>query len=402
MSPPLRLFVVAGEPSGDILAAALVGALRDLAPGGVELCGVGGERLEAAGLRSLFPMEELAVMGLAEVLPRLPGLRRRLSATAAAAAAWKPDAVVTVDSPGFNLRLLASLRDLPSRRIHYVAPQAWAWRPGRAAALPALLDRLLVVLPFEPAFFARYGVETLFVGHPAIERVPMHGDRRGFVARHGLGDAGPVLLLLPGSRRQELARHLPVLGQATAELRRRFPRLRTVLPTLPHLLTMVEAEIGDWPLRPVVIEGEAERMAAFAAADLALTASGTATLELALAGVPMIVAHRLHPVTGLVARRLINVPNVALANLVLGRQVVPELLQSACRADRLIEAADGLLRDDRAIAAQRAALAEIRGRLTVSGEAPSRRAARAVLEAVGPAVQRRSAIGTNGRWASPV
>lgn len=402
MSPPLRLFIVAGEPSGDIMAAALVGALRDLAPGGVELRGVGGERLEAAGLRSLFPMEELAVMGLAEVLPRLPGLRRRLSATAAAVAAWQPDAVVTVDSPGFNLRLLAGLRGLPSRRIHYVAPQAWAWRPGRAAALPALLDRLLVVLPFEPAFFARYGVETLFVGHPAIERVPMHGDRRGFVARHGLGDAGPVLLLLPGSRRQELARHLPVLGRATAELRRRFPRLRAVLPTLPHLLAMVEAEIGDWPLRPVVIEGEAERMAAFAAADLALTASGTVTLELALAGVPMIVAHRLHPVTGLVARRLIDVPNVTLANLVLGRQVVPELLQSACRADRLVEAADSLLRDDRAIAAQRAALAEIRGRLAAGSETPSRCAARAVLETVGPPAQPRSAIGTKARFGSPV
>ena len=402
MSPPLRLFIVAGEPSGDIMAAALVGALRDLAPGGVELRGVGGERLEAAGLRSLFPMEELAVMGLAEVLPRLPGLRRRLSATAAAVAAWQPDAVVTVDSPGFNLRLLAGLRGLPSRRIHYVAPQAWAWRPGRAAALPALLDRLLVVLPFEPAFFARYGVETLFVGHPAIERVPMHGDRRGFVARHGLGDAGPVLLLLPGSRRQELARHLPVLGRATAELRRRFPRLRAVLPTLPHLLAMVEAEIGDWPLRPVVIEGEAERMAAFAAADLALTASGTVTLELALAGVPMIVAHRLHPVTGLVARRLIDVPNVTLANLVLGRQVVPELLQSACRADRLVEAADSLLRGDRAIAAQRAALAEVRGRLAAGSEAPSRCAARAVLETVGPPAQPRSAIGTKARFGSPV
>ena len=402
MNAPLRLFVVAGEPSGDIMAAALVEALRELAPAGIELRGVGGERLEAQGLRSLFPMEELAVMGLAEVLPRLPNLRRRLMATVEAVGQWKPDIVLTVDSPGFNLRLLGRLRGLPLRRVHYVAPQAWAWRPGRAAALAGLVDRLLVVLPFEPAFFARHGVEARFVGHPAIERVRGDGDRRGFVARHGLGDAGPVLLLLPGSRRQELARHLPVLGQATAELRRRFPRLRTVLPTLAHLLPTIEAEIGDWPLRPVVVTGEAERMAAFAAGDLALTASGTATLELALAGVPMIVAHRLHPLTALAARRLIRVPHVSLANLVLGRQVVPELLQSECRAEVLAQQADRLLRDDDAVAAQRAALAEIRACLAVGSEAPSRCAARVALEAAGPPDQPRSASGTKARFGSPV
>ena len=384
MSRPLRLFTVAGEPSGDIIGAGLIGALRELAPAGIEIAGVGGERLEAVGLRSLFPMEELAVMGLAEVLRHLPGLRRRLLQTVETVRQWRPDVVVTIDSPGFNLRFLERLRGLPLRRVHYVAPQAWAWRPGRAATLAGLVDRLLAVLPFEPVFFARHGVACEFVGHPAIERVSAQGDRRGFVARHGLGDAWPILLLLPGSRRQELARHLPVLGQATAALRLGFPRLRAMLPTLAHLGPTVREEIRDWPLRPVVVEDEAERMAAMAAGDLALTASGTVTLELALAGVPMIVAHCVHPLTAWLARRLIEVPHVCLANLVSGRQAVPELLQSECRPERLAAAAETLLRDERAAAAQRNALAGIRASLAVGDEAPSRRAARAVLRVARP------------------
>lgn len=380
MSRPLRLFVVAGEPSGDLLAGALVEAMRGLVPAGIELSGIGGERLQAAGLKSLFAMDELSVMGLVEVLPRLASLRRRLIETAEAVRRAQPDIVVTVDSPGFNLRLLGRLRGLPLRRLHYVAPQAWAWRPRRAAGLAGLVDRLLAVLPFEPAFFAGYGVEASFVGHPVVERIPAQGDRRGFLARHGLGDAGPILLLLPGSRRQELARHLPVLGEASAGLRHRFPRLRSVLPALPHLRAEIEAETRSWPLRPLIVTGEAERLAALAAGDLALAASGTVTLELGLAGVPMIVAHRLHPLTGLIARRMIQVPHVALVNLVLGRRVVPELLQSGCTGEAVAHAAGVLLGDSDAVATQRAALSGLRRRLLAdSGEPPSLCAARAAL-----------------------
>ena len=386
MSRRLRLFVVAGEPSGDLLGGALVEAMRGLAPFDIELAGVGGERLQAAGLHSLFPMEELSVMGLVEVLPRLALLRRRMLQSVEAVRQAQPDLVVTVDSPGFNLRLLARLSGLPLRRLHYVAPQAWAWRPERAAALAGLVDRLLAVLPFEPAFFARYGVEASFVGHPAVERIPIHGDRRGFVARHGLGDARPIVLLLPGSRRQELGRHLPVLGEASARLRLRFPRLRTVLPTLPHLAGEIGDQTKSWPVRPVIVAGEAQRLGAFAAGDLALTASGTATLELGLAGVPMIVAHRLHPLTGLMARWLIQAPHVALVNLVLGQPVVPELLQSACTGEAVALAAANLLGDEHAIAAQRDALAGLRSRLLpASGEKPSLCAARAALATCRPA-----------------
>ncbi len=381
---PLRLFVVAGEPSGDILAGALVERLAGLAAQPVELSGVGGDHLCGLGLRPLFAMQELAVMGLAEVVPRLPQLRRRLAETAAAVAETRPDLLLTVDSPGFNLRLLRRLSGLRLPKVHYVAPQAWAWRPGRAAALAGLADRLLALLPFEPAFFARYGIAADFVGHPAVERVPSPGEGRHFLARHGLGDAAPVVLLLPGSRRQEWRRHLPIFGRAAALLRHRLPRLRAVLLAGQGAAAEMAAATADWPMRPVLVSGEAERRGAFACAGLALTASGTVTLELGLAGVPMVVAHRLHPLTGLIAARLIRVPRVALANLVLGRAVAPELLQGACTAEAVAEAAGALLADDAAAAAQRTALRGLAGLLVPpSGEPPSLAAAHAVLATLG-------------------
>lgn len=380
----LRLFVVAGEPSGDMMAAELVRTLRTLAPGGVDLIGVGGEHLCGEGLRPLFPMEELSVMGLIEVLPRLRNLRRRLRQTIQAGHELSPDLILTVDSPGFNLRLLAGLRDSGLRRVHYVLPQVWAWRPGRIASLRGLADRWLAVLPFEPDFVAGKGIEVEFVGHPAVERIRPGEGRRSFISRHGLGDAGPILLLMPGSRRQELGRHLPMLGEVSSRLRHDFPRLRTVLPTLPHLAREVADAVSAWPLRPFVAASDGDRRAAMMAADLAITASGTATLELGIAGVPMIVAHRLHPLTAILARRMIRVPHVALANLVLGGAVVPELLQADCRADLVTATAGGLLRNYAAVAAQRESFSRLPALLQPGGrEPPSLRAARAVLDVAG-------------------
>ncbi|MFW5680935.1 MAG: lipid-A-disaccharide synthase, partial [Pseudomonadota bacterium] len=282
----LKVFVVAGETSGDFLAARL---LRALAPevGGLQLDGVGGEDLAKLGLESRFPMEELSLMGLAEIVPHLPRLIRRLGETAAAARAFEPDLVLTVDAPAFTLRVLHRLRDLDVPKVHYVAPQAWAWRPGRAAKLQDLVDRLLVVLPFEPAFFARYGVEAVDVGHPIVEQVPAlpaFFDR----TRH----APPVLCLLPGSRRAEIERHLPVLRGAVERLAKRFAGLRCVLPTPPARAAQVEAATRDWPA-PLVVEANPERrFARYAEADLALAASGTVGLELALARLPTVVLYR--------------------------------------------------------------------------------------------------------------
>jgi lipid-A-disaccharide synthase len=381
MTLPLRLFVVAGEPSGDLLGAALVAALRRLSPRPLRIDGVGGPALIGQGLRRAFPMQELTVMGLAEVLPRLAGLARRLDQVARRVRGSAPDLVLTVDSPGFNLRLLRRIGAGPWRRVHYVAPQAWAWAPWRAARLAGLMDRLLALLPFEPAFFAGFGVEARFVGHPVVERMTEPGDRDGFIARHRLGEAAPILLLLPGSRRQEVERHLPVLGEALTRLRPSHPRLAVVLAAAPGQMSRIAEMLRTWLPRPIVVEAARERVDAMAAADLAIAASGTATLELALKGVPMLVAHRLHPLTGLMAQHLVRLPHVALVNIILDRPVVPELLQWACTPDRIGRATRALLDDPAARLAQRSAFAELAAMLRpADGALPSEAAARAVLE----------------------
>ncbi|HET6469834.1 MAG TPA: lipid-A-disaccharide synthase, partial [Geminicoccaceae bacterium] len=243
----LRLFVVAGEPSADRLGGGLVAALRALAPGPVELGGVGGPALAAAGLRPLFPMEELALMGLVEVLPALPRLRRRLGETERAARAFRPDAVLTIDGPGFNLRLLRRLRDLACPRVHYVAPQAWAWRPGRARRLAGLADRVLLLLPFEEAFFRGYGVPCTLVGHPVIEAAPPAEAPEAFRARLGVAPDAPLLCLLPGSRASEVRRHLPVMRAVLARLAAASPELRLVLPTVSGVAAAVRAGVAGWP-----------------------------------------------------------------------------------------------------------------------------------------------------------
>jgi lipid-A-disaccharide synthase len=396
---PLRLFVVAGEPSADRLGGRLVAALQDLAPGPVELLGVGGPELRAAGLRPLFAMEELALMGLVEILPHLPRLWRRLGETERAVRAFRPDVVLTIDAPGFNLRLLERLRGAVGAKVHYVAPQAWAWRPGRARRLLGLVDRLLLLLPFEPAFFARYGIPCTLVGHPVIEQPDAAEPPAAFRARLGLADAAPLLCLMPGSRLGEVRRHLPMMREVVGRLAVPWPRLGAVLPTVSGLGQMVRTVTGAWPRPPVVLDQEADRRAAMAAADLALTASGTATLELALAGTPMVVMHRLHPLTGLLARRLLRVPHVSLVNLVLERDAVPELLQERCEPDAISVTLRRLLDQPAARGAQRRALAGLRGRLVGPGAAaPSRLAARAVLEAAAAGAARPGPVRASPRW----
>ncbi len=369
----LRVFVVAGETSGDFLAARL---LRALAPqvGGLELMGVGGPELGRLGLESRFPMDELSLMGFAEVVPHLPRLIRRLGETAAAARTMRPDLVLTVDAPAFTLRVLHRLRDLEAAKVHYVAPQAWAWRPGRAAKLAHLVDRLLAVLPFEPAFFARYGVDAVDVGHPIVEQVPalpaFLDRRRG---------ERPLLCLLPGSRRGEIARHVPILRGTVAHLAKHHSGLGCVLPTPPAREGEVRALTADWPV-PLTIEADPERrFACYAAADLALAASGTVGLELALARLPTVVLYRTSWLTAAVARRLIQVPYVSLINLVADTAVVPELLQERCTPTELAKASRTLLGDETVWRAQVRALDGVAKQLGAGGRPPSERAAAEVL-----------------------
>ncbi len=383
----MHIFLVAGEPSGDRLGAALMAGLRALAPG-VRFSGVGGPAMAAEGLQSLFPMAELSVMGLLEVLPRYPALRRRMIETAEALVAAAPDAVVTIDSPDFCLRVLARARAARPglRTIHYVAPSVWAWRPGRARRMAPLVDHVLALLPFEPPLMEAAGMGCSFVGHPAAAAPPATpAEVTAFRARHGLG-AAPVLLALPGSRRGEVARLAPVFGQALASLVARRPDLRVVVPAVAALGAEVRARVAGWPGAPVVIvEGEAPagaKAAAFGAARAAIAASGTVSLELAAAGVPMVIGYDMNPLTRAIVGRLLRVDTVTLVNLVSNTRAVPEFLGARCRADLIAPAVAALLDDGPARDAQMRAMDLAMGRLGRGGEAPGLRAARAVLGAI--------------------
>jgi lipid-A-disaccharide synthase len=389
---PTQVFVLAGEPSGDMLGGRLLQALKDQAGDQLEFFGVGGPRMAERGLVSLFPMEELSLIGFAEILPHLPRLAARLSETATEIRRRKPALVLTIDSPGFALRLQRRLGGLSMLRMHYVAPQVWAWRQQRAARLAGDVDHLMALLPFEPPFFERYGLSCSFVGHPITEEAGREGDGMRFRRRYGVPPDAPQICLLPGSRRGEVLQHLPLLGHAVAVLWQRFPRLRLVLPTLAGIAPLVKQLVAGWKVPALVLEDRAERFDAYAASWLAIAASGTVSLEAALAGLPLITIYRTGPVTAWLARRLIKVPHVNLVNLILGRPAVPELLQEDCHPERIAAAAARLIKEEDLRRDQQAALAEAVARLGgTDARSPSQCAAARVLEVMANAQQRRTA-----------
>ena len=379
----MRIFVIAGEPSGDALGAGLMAALRDV-QSDVTFAGVGGAGMEAQGLRSIFPMSDLSVMGLAEILPRYPRLRRRLAQTIRAAQAFRPDILLTVDSPGFTLRVARALkRRLPVHTVHYGAPSVWAWRPHRARRLRGVVDHLLALFPFEPPLFEEHGIRCTFVGHPAAHAPQATGARGAALGqRLGIGDA-PMLLLLPGSRGAEVARLMPVMGQTLSLLQSHIPTLRPVLLPAPAVAGQVHRLMRDWPVVSDMLDlnttdpdAAMQRSAAMQAADVALAASGSVTLELAAAGTPMVVAYDMHPVTRALVRRMLVADTVTLVNRVTDTRAVPEFLGRNCRPEPIAAALRGLLRD---ATGQKAALALCTDRLRRDGSA-SDAAARAVLD----------------------
>jgi lipid-A-disaccharide synthase len=374
---PLPLiYLIAGEPSGDLLGGRLMRALRRRAD--VAFSGIGGEAMAAEGLVSLFPMRELSLMGLLEVLPRLRDLRRRLGETVADIAAKRPDVVVTIDSPGFSFRVLRAVAPLGIRRVHYVAPQVWAWREGRVKHYPGLWDRLLCLLPFEPAFFARHGLPATFVGHPVLESGCDSGDAARFRARYHLAAEDRVLIVMPGSRPGEVSRHLPLLD---ATLRQLGSRVLPVIPLADQVADVVRIGTAGWSPSPVLIAESGDKHDAFAAAAAALTKSGTSTLELALAGVPMVVTYRANPVTIWLVRRMARVKYASILNLLAEREVVPELLQQGATPENLCAALEKILTEGGA-AAQRAAFTNYLPLLRPPEGLPSDAAAEAVLSLI--------------------
>jgi lipid-A-disaccharide synthase len=382
-----RIWLLAGEASGDVLGARLIAALRARRPD-LSFRGVGGPRMLEAGLPdSLFPMADLAVMGLAEVLPRVGLLRTRLNAVVADITATRPDVVVTIDSPGFCLRVLKRIRGLGLKRIQYVAPQVWAWRESRVRHFPGLWDRLLCLLPFEEAFFAGHGIPARFVGHPVLQSGAGDGDGARFRARHDIAPDAPVLILMPGSRRNEAPRLLPVFGRTVARLSTDFPNLVPVIPVSPVVQALVAEKTAAWRTKPILITDVNEKHDAYAAAGAALTKSGTSTLELALAGVPMAVTYRVNPITGALARRMIRVPHVAMVNLLAGRELVPELLQQDCAPEKLRATVAALLTEPALGAAQRAGFCDVMESLRAPEGQPADAAAFEVLALLEQSVQ---------------
>lgn len=375
MTRPPLIYLIAGEPSGDILGARLIRALRQKRPDAV-MTGIGGAGMAAEGLSSLFPIHELAVMGLLEVLPRVLRLRALLKQAVADILARRPDVVVTIDSPGFTLRVLDALRDSGLKRAHYVAPQVWAWRENRVRRYPGLWDQLLCLLPFEPAFFARHNLPATFVGHPVLESGTMAGDAHRFRQRHGVAAESPVLTIMPGSRHTEVSRLLPILE---ATLRRLAEPVVPVVPLAGPVADTVRRHTAYWPVPPILVDRPEEKFDAFAASAAALTKSGTSTLELAVAGVPMVVTYKVNPLSAALARRLFRVKYASIANLLLDRPLVPELLQGDAQPEMLAYELQRLLHDPAEVAAQRKGFAQVLSMLRPPEGTPSAAAAEAVL-----------------------
>ncbi len=382
---PLVVFLIAGEESGDQLGGPLMEEIAARAGRPVRFVGIGGRRMEAAGLSSLFPLSDIALMGLDEIIRRLPFLLSRIRETADAVVAARPDALVIIDAPDFTHRVARRVRrrapDIPV--VDYVSPTVWAWRPGRARAMARYVDTVLAVLPFEPAVHRRLGgPPCVYVGHPVLE--PMEAVR---AARAERPDGGPpTLLVLPGSRRSEVSRLMEPFGAAVARLAADVPDMRVVLPAVDHVAEAVAERAGSWAVRPEVVRGVEAKRAAFVAADAALAASGTVTLELGIAGVPMVVAYRLDRAFRLVKRingmfPIVTARSMVLSNIVLDGRPIPEFLDDEVTGEALAAAVLPLLAGGAARERQLAALAELSGRMALpGGAAPSEIAAEAVLD----------------------
>ncbi len=380
------LFLVAGESSGDALGARLIRALRRLTGGTLEIHGIGGPLMEAEGLKSLFPMSELSVMGLLEVLPHARRIMGRMRDAAAEVDRLKPDAVVTIDSPGFAHGFVTKIKTPGIRKIHYVAPTVWAWREKRVHKFKRHFDHLLTLLPFEPPYFEAVGLKTSFVGHSVLESGLREADGNAFRASHGIATAETLIAVLPGSRRGEVTRHMAPFREAIERLHGAGRSFSCVLPTVPHLLDTVTELAADWPVPMTIVTGEVDRFGAMKASDAAVAASGTVSLELALAETPAVIAYRMNGLTHWIIRRMVKIDYASLINIMAvmngNEPPIPERLQRYCRGDLLAADLEALLGPDgeRQLAALGPGLDALR---PPGGGSPSEAAARAVLDDIG-------------------
>ena len=375
----MKAFIIAGEVSGDKLGGALMAGLHQLTD--VSFDGVGGPLMQAQGLTSRFPMDELSVMGLAEILPKYRALKARIHQMAEAVIATQPDVLITIDSPDFCLRvakLVKAKADIPT--IHYVAPTVWAWRAGRAAKMARHIDHVLALFPFEPPYMQAAGMTCDFVGHPVVaEPVASDAQAQAFKDKHDV--TGPLIMALPGSRKGEVTRLAERFGAVLGQVAARHPDATFVVPCAGPVTALVRELSTAWPVTPLLIPAQATatKRAAFRAADVALAASGTVSLELAASQTPMVIAYDMAPLSRFLISRMLRVDTVTLVNLVSETRVIPEFIGKACEPDAI---AARLLATLDEPSAQRAAMEVTMDRLGRGGEEPGLRAARSVLAAL--------------------
>jgi lipid-A-disaccharide synthase len=378
-----KICLIATETSGDRLGASLMKVLRQRLGDAVRFEGVGGQSMAREGLASLFPIEELSIIGLAAVVKQLPKILRLIRNTASAVMEASPDVLVIIDSPDFTHRVARRVRskDPSIPIIDYVSPSVWAWRRGRARAMRAYVDHVLALLPFEPEEYRKLrGPPCSYVGHPLTEQIGVL--RPGVEEQKRREQTPPIILVLPGSRRSEIRHHMRVFGETLGRLHRQGVPFESILPTMPHLQKAVAEGLTNWPVQPRMLVGEEEKRAAFRIARAALAKSGTVTLELAVAGVPMVAAYRTGAAEAWIMRRLIDVNSVILANLVVGENVVPEFLQRDCTPENLSNALREVLADSSLRSRQIEAFTKIDAIMSTGSQSPSARAAEIVLAAM--------------------
>ena len=327
-----KIYLIAGEPSGDLLGSRLMKAMKAKYRNDVLFYGVGGETMEAEGLKSLFDISDLAVMGLAEVIPSIPKILGLIKQTVKNIEEIKPDVIITIDSWSFSSRIHKAIRkkNLGIPQVHYVAPQVWAWKKKRARTMYKYIDLLLTLFPYEPKYFTPYNLQAEFVGHPVIESPVVHANAEEFRKKYNINPKERVVTVLPGSRKTEVSKLLPTFLETIKKLKAEEKDLFFVIPTVKTVANQVKEMVKQSGEKILIVETQNDRYGAFRASSTAIAASGTVALELAICDVPHIIAYKVSPLTALLAKKFLKIQFVNLSNILLGREIVPELLQERC------------------------------------------------------------------------
>lgn len=377
------VYIIAGEASGDLLASRLITALQNKTKGKIRFAGIGGETMHRKGFQSLFDNSELAIMGIFEVIPKIPKILTLINKTIKDIKQKNPDILITIDSWSFSNQIHKRLKKINFPHIHYVAPQVWAWRPKRAAKMKGLIDALLTLFPFENQYFTRYGIDTVCVGHPVVEETFENINPNAFRTKQGINPETPILCLLPGSRHNEVRYLLPVFSETISILKNKIPNLVVVIPTVQAVMGKVADASKNWPVPTIVTLGDKEKNEAFAASNIALAASGTVSLELAIAKIPQVIAYKLSPLTFLLAKKLLKIKYVNLINIIANNSIIPECLQQNCTPKILAHQIEKLFKDKNARLLQKAKAKEILKKIGYGDlKTPSEKAADKVLNMI--------------------